>query len=395
MSFGRRDDALRTIRAWLCLLLCGALTACASFPASGPTAEVIDPGYEKRGFADYEVFDIDPVVLEALKHYRPIGLYSRFGSKQPAPSQMIGIGDQLNISVFEAGAGGSLFSGESTGGGSPSRITPLPPQSVDRDGKISVPYAGRVKAAGRTPDQLSSAIVDVLKAKAIQPQVLVSIGQSGTSQATVVGDATGSGRVPLNLKGDHLLEVIAQAGGIRTQPHETFIRLLRGSNTGMASLRSILANPKENIFIQPGDTIYVFRNTPKFTVLGAVTAQKDYFIDQDRLSLAEAVARSGGLIDIQADSSAVFMFRYESPAVVRAIKPSSKFLNGLAEIPVVYRLSFRRPSDFFYAQQVAVQDGDLLYVANAPAVELAKFVTLARGVVSTVAIAGGATTVAN
>ena len=382
------------IRACAWLLLASTLAGCAAFPSVGPTADVIDPGYQKRNIVDYEVFDIDPVVLSSLSRYRPTGLVRRFGNKAPAPPQQIGIGDQLAINIFEAGTAGQLFSGAPNATDA-SRTTTLPLQTVDRDGKVSVPYAGRVQAAGRTPDEVSQAIIGALQSKAVEPQAIVSIAQSGTAQATVIGDATGSGRVPLNLKGDRLLEVVSQAGGIKTQPQETYVRLMRGKNSGAASMRTILADPKENIFVYPGDTIYVYRNTPKFTVLGAVNFQKDYPIDQDRLTLGEAVARSGGLNDAQADSSAVFLFRYESPDVVRAIKPKSKFLNGPSEIPVVYRLSFRRPSDYFYAQKMFVENNDLLYIANAPVVELTKFVTLARGIAAVSALVSGSGAIAN
>ena len=201
--------------------------------------------------------------------------------------------------------------------------------------------------------------------------------------------------MPLNIKGDRLLEVVAQGGGVKALPYETFVRLTRGSKVAEASLRTILNNPRENVFVQPGDTIYLTRKTPKFTVLGAVNAQKDYLIDQDNLTLAEAVARSNGLNDVQADASAVFLFRYEKPAVVRAINPKSKFLNGVSRIPVIYRLNFNRPSDYFYAQEMLVQNNDLLYIADAPVVEFTKFLTLVRGIVSVGAIASGTSSIAN
>lgn len=121
-------------------------------------------------------------------------------------------------------------------------------------------------------------------ADVIDPVVLSSLQRA--AEATLVGDATGSGRIEPNLKGDRLLEVVARAGGIETQSQETYIRLLRDQKTSAASTRSILAGPQENIFVYPGDTIYVYRSAPKFTVLGAVTEQKDYMIDQDRLTLA-------------------------------------------------------------------------------------------------------------
>ncbi|MFD2031522.1 hypothetical protein ACFSKM_16760 [Ancylobacter dichloromethanicus] len=192
-----------------------------------------------------------------------------------------------------------------------------------------------------------------------------------------MGDLTGAGRVNLNVKGDRLLEVIAQAGGIKAPPHETFLRVTRGRRSATMQLTALLARPDENIFMQPGDTVYVFRRPQSFTALGAVKGAGEVAIDREDFTVAEAVGSSGGLVDTQADPSGVFIFRFEQAAVVRAINPDSPFLSGNSVVPVIYRLNLKDPSGYFIARAFPIRAGDIVYVANAPGVEFTKFLRTA------------------
>lgn len=373
------------IRSVSLVLLCTVLAGCSALPSNGPSANTVDTGEAASDVSPYEVFDIDASTLAALQLYTPANFSSRFTNRAPAPTQTISVGDQLQVTIWEAAAGG-LFSGSagSTGAaGSGSKSAMIPPQVVDRDGSISIPYAGRIRAAGRSPAEVAKTIEDRLKDKAIEPQALVALGATGASTASVAGDVTGAARVPLNPKGDRLLEVVSQAGGIKAMPQETRVRLTRGNSTETVLLDTILKSPQENIYVYPGDQIYIYRDPPTYVALGAVTAQRDYPIDQERLMLAQAVAKAGGLVDTLADSSAIFLFRYESPTVVRALRPHSPMLSRTEPVPVVYRLNFNRPESYFFAQRLQIRDKDLVYVANAPTVQFGKFVTLVRSMTST------------
>ncbi len=378
-------------------LLLGSLSLAAcqnTLPSAGPSATRIETISARQETVSHELIDVDPRVLAALRRYRSASLLSSFGSKPGAPAQRISVGDQVSITIYEASAGG-LFSGGVTGGPSQGSTT-LPVQSVDQDGMLTVPYAGRVRVAGRSTAQVSRDIVEKLQNKATEPQVIVTLAQPGSGAVTVIGDATGSARVPLNPKGDRILEVVAQAGGVKTLPHETFIRLIRAGGAQSISMQAILADPRENIFVQPGDTLYVSRNTPKFTALGAVAAQKDFPIDKDPMTLAEAIARAGGLMDSQADSGAVFLFRFERPDIIRAILPDSNLLGHFPEgVPTIYRLKFDHADAYFQAKEMKVLDNDLIFVANAPSVEFMKFVGIVRAVLSTGAAARSTSLIVN
>ena len=107
---------------------------------------------------------------------------------------MVGRGDRLEVTIWEA-APATLFNvGVIEGRGMPqtSHAITLPEQMVDRDGFIGVPFAGRIKADGRTPDAIESEIVQRLNGKANQPAVLVRVPRNVSSNVTVVGEVTTS-----------------------------------------------------------------------------------------------------------------------------------------------------------------------------------------------------------
>ncbi|PIK71408.1 sugar transporter, partial [Methylobacterium frigidaeris] len=257
---------------------------CSSFlPAAGPTASAVvegaDVATDQGLLARYELVDVDAAVVEALRG-RPLdSLLASFGDRRPSVQPVIGVGDAVTVTIWEAGSGG-LFSGPaiadrfSTG----SKSSSIPEQVVARDGTISVPYAGRIKVAGRRAPDVQAQIEQELAGKAIQPQVLVTVNSPLSTSVTVLGEAAaagggarlaaarggpvsnlGGGRVPLTEKGDRLLDVIATAGGVSAPVNETFVRLSRGPTTATVPLTAVVSNPRENIFLRPGDTLTLVR----------------------------------------------------------------------------------------------------------------------------------------
>ncbi len=356
------------------------LAGCSALPSDGPLASKIAADAQQSETEGYELFELDASVMKALHSQSSQGLARTFGNRAPAPIQRVGVGDVVVVTIWEAASGG-LFSGSGTSNSA--RAETLPPQLVDRDRMISLPYGGRVQAAGLTPSQISAKIVASLEGKAINPQAMVTVQQAASSTAIVSGDVTGAGRVPLNVKGDRLMEVISQAGGVRAAPHETFIRLSRGSRTSEVTLAEVMANPSENIYIHPGDTIHVFRRPQSFTALGAVTKVGENPIDRSPFTLAQALGFSGGLADNQADATGVFLFRYESPAVVAALRPESPLLKAPGPVPVIYRMRFDGPQAYFLAKSFQVRAEDVLYVSNAASVEFVKAITVLRAIAQT------------
>ena len=61
-----------------------------------------------------------------------------------------------------------------------------------------------------------------------------------------------------------------------------------------------------------------------------------------------------------------------APAVSAAVIPGT-VAQG---IPVIYQVNMRSPQTFFAMQQFPMQDKDLIYIANAPTVQIYKFLQL-------------------
>jgi polysaccharide export outer membrane protein len=114
--------------------------------------------------------------------------------------------------------------------------------------------------------------------------------------------------------------------------------------------------------------------------------------EADRVTLADAVGQAGGLLDLRADATGVFVFRYEDPQYFQAIEQMTPQDLGLpnataAGVPVVYQLDFKDPRGFFAAQRFLMRDDDVLYVSNATGTDLQKLLSIFSGSVSSAAAA--------
>ncbi|MGE5269630.1 MAG: polysaccharide biosynthesis/export family protein [Thiohalocapsa sp.] len=243
--------------------------------------------------------------------------------------------------------------------------TRIPDQQVGSDGGISIPYGGRIAVAGKTPAEVQQAIEQRLTPRALDPQVLVVVKRSLANSVAVAGEIVGGKRVRLSPGGERLLQVIAAAGGARAPVHETFVSLSRGGVSATISLAALVADPAQDIFAEPGDVLTLLRRRQSFTVFGAAGRNATITFDSDRLSLEEALAKGHGLIDLRADPRAVFLFRYEPAAVVRALgQPiAADAPPGLA--PIVYRLDLADAKSYLLARRFPVRDKDTIFIANA------------------------------
>lgn len=376
---------------WLgCLLLASAVAACGVMPNSGPfTSEVVNNGSDSldESLSNYVVVDIDERVA-SIWASRPRDSLRVFGDVRPRPDVRIGVGDGIAVTIWEAAAGG-LFSAaaneRSISAGS--RTANIPEQIVPVDGTIQVPYAGRIRVVGLRTADVEALVVERLKGKAIEPQAVVTITRNVSNTATVTGEVVQGARVPLTVRGDRLLDVIASVGGIRSPAHETFVRLTRRNNTVSVAFNAILANPAENIYVYPDDTITVVRIPQTFSAFGSTGRNASVPFDASGISLDEAIARAGGLVDETADPSGVFLLRFEPVDLVRELVPGSQINPTGQLVPVVYRLNMRTTKSFFLARSFQIKDKDILYVSASTAVPVRKFLNLVGQVIAPAATA--------
>ena len=251
--------------------------------------------------------------------------------------------------------------------------TRIPDQQVASDGAISIPYAGRIAVADKTPTQVQHTIETLLGPKALDPQALVITKQSSANSVSVAGEVIGGARVPLSPGGDRLLQVIAAAGGANGPVHDTVVRLSRDGVTATVPLAILVADPDQDIFAEPGDVLTLVRRPQTFSVFGATGRNAAITFNSDRLSLTEALAKAGGLLDDRADPRAVFLFRYEPVSVVQAFgQPIATGAQGGLS-PIVYRLDLKEAKSYLLARRFPVHDKDIIFVANAQTVPIYHF----------------------
>lgn len=344
-----------------------SLVGCSTLPSSGPTgAEIRRAASGKVGQYPFELIEVaDAAALPSV----PTMPSSAFMSVAPRPTDLLGPGDVINITVYEAGV--SLFGtalrtaavAGSAGADASSTAERLPAVRVDDFGYIKVPFVGRLRAAGHTVAELQSTIQNGLRGMSQDPQVLVTIEQSITNSVILAGEITKPGRLVLSTNRESLVDAIALAGGYRGEAKDAVARLQRDGQTFEIRLGDLLDAPQRDLVVAPGDRITLIKRPESFSVLGAPNKAEEIEFPRTHLTLAEAVALAGGANPNAGDAGAVFVFRYVS-------EPDG------TEKPVVYHLNMMRPGAYLLSQRFLMRDRDVLYVGNARANQLTKFVSL-------------------
>jgi polysaccharide export outer membrane protein len=376
--------AVRFLRnAGICLLLAASVfvTGCTDLPRNGPSsADIRTEAPKEPESLPYALVRLSPEVLDVLGHSTP-RFASYFPGRGKPPEIRFGIGDVVSVTIFEAAAGGLFIPLEA--GVRPGNFITLPNQNVDTAGNITVPYAGAVKALGRTPSDVQQDIVNALKNRAIEPQAVVALVDQRTSLISVLGEVNAPSRFPANAAGERILDAITRAGGPKGQGFDTWVMMERHGRRATVPFGALVYEPVNNVFVQPDDTIYVYREPQTFVAFGASGQQGQFNFEAWRVSLGEAVGKAGGLNDTTADPGAVFLYRGESREVAAKLGIDvAKFTTPL--IPVIYSVNFRDPSGYFLATKMQMRNKDVLYVSNAPAVEVAKFLQYVRLINATV-----------
>jgi polysaccharide export outer membrane protein len=377
----------------ICALALMLLSGCARLPSAGPSASDVLSQANEQEVAQYEVVDIDTSVVQVLKHRSFDRFSSHFHNRYGSGEPVVGVGDTVAVTIWEAGPGG-LFSAPlvsnvvSTGANSAA----IPPQVVGRDGGISVPYAGRVHVAGKTTRAIQDEIEKALEGKAIQPQVLVNVTLPVSNSVSVVGEVASGARVPLSVRGDRVLDVIAAAGGVRAPVNETFVELSRGSTTSRIPLLKIVSDPHENIYLHPNDVLTLVRDPQTFISYGAMGANSEIPFQADGITLAQALSKAGGLNDDRSDASGVFVFRYEIASVAQALRPYSPLVGPGRLTPIAYHLNLADPNSLFLEQNFRIANHDLIYVSNAPSTNIQKIFGIVSGSFAPLGAAAGVAT---
>ncbi len=353
------------------------LAGCGAIPTSGPSRAQIRDAAEPANPSGIQIVDVTDEIARNLFVERERGDFAAVLGGGSSFQQQLGVGDAIEVSIWEAPPA-LLFNSSQTDsrqGASSSRVTVLPDQTVGADGNITIPFAGEVRAAGRTLTQLQGDIAARLRGIAHDPQVLVKLSRNVTSYVTVVGDVASSNRMQLTARGERVLDALANAGGVRQPVDKITIQVTRGNTVASLPLQTVIRDPRQNIPLRAGDVVTALFQPYSFTALGATGKNEEINFEAQGITLAQALARAGGLQDARSDAQGVFVFRLEN---VDALKWPAQPVRTTADgkVPVVYRVNLRDPNAFFVAQSFMMDNKDLLYVSNAPITEIQKVLNL-------------------
>lgn len=374
-------SGLRAGKALVLVLLVAALGAC-GLPRPGPNkSEIYKGSVLKQG--DAFVVQVNPRVTRATSVTPSLGFGSEFLNAGILGSDVISPGDLLSVTVFENVKDDPLL------GNTGQRVSALTNIQVDGQGFIFVPYAGKIKAAGQSPDSLREILTKKLDTQTPDPQVLVQRAEGDGATVSISGFAGAQGVYPIQRPTRTLSSMLAKAGGVSIEPDVAIIRVTRGGKTGQVWLQDLNSNPALDIALRGGDRIFVDRDTRAFTALGATGSQTRVNFTTQTLSAIEAIATVGGLSSGLADPKGVFVFRNEPAEIANAVLGRSD-LQG--DQRMVYVLNLTAPTGMFEARDFLIRDGDTVYVTEAPFVQWQKTITAVTGTASAASSLTSATT---
>lgn len=348
------------------LALVMGVSAC-GLPRPGPNKrEIMQSAADAKG--DSIVINVNAHVAKVTSEIPSLGFPASFESAGMVGSDDIRPGDTLALTIWENVDDGLLTQ---TG----TNATALTQVQVDGQGYIFVPYAGRLKAAGNTPEGLRNIITAKLAPQTPDPQVSVARVAGDGATVSVLGGVGAPGVYPIDRPTRKLSAMVSKAGGATIPTEIAQIKVTRGGKSGKIWLTDLYANPKKDIALRNGDVVLVEQDTRAFTAMGAMGHQNRVNFETQSLSAVEALAQVGGLQTGFADPKGVFVLRNERPEVIRTLLGRS--------VPedqrVVYVLDLTAPSGIFNARDFIIRDGDTVYVTEAPYVQWQKTLSVLTG----------------
>jgi polysaccharide biosynthesis/export protein len=345
-----------------------AVVSSCGLPQVGPNKRQIFAGsVQKEG--DAFVVSVNDRVTRATALTPALGFSEEFKRAAPLGPDTIRPGDVLGITVYE-NVDDPLLGVE----GSPATL--LEEVQVDGAGFIFIPYAGRIKAAGNTPDAIRRIITTKLGEQTPDPQVEVRRAAGDGSTVSLIGAVGAQGVYAIERPTRTLGTMMARAGGVSIEPEIAQITVIRGKMRGKIWLQDLYDHPELDIALRAGDRILVEEDTRSFTALGATGSQAQVPFESQNLSALEGIAQVGGLSASSADPTGVFIFRNEPAEIAGQVLGRNDFQGAQR---MVYVLDLTKPNGMFMARDFVVRDGDTLYVTEAPFTQWSKVISAITG----------------
>lgn len=350
-----------------------AVIASCGLPRSGPTKSEIFAGSVMEDGNAFVLIVDDRVNLVASVT-PALNFSTGFRDASTIGSDTIRAGDILGLTIWENVRDPLLVPvGQNA--------TVLEEVQVDDSGFIFVPYAGRIRAAGNTPDAIRRIITEKLEEQTPDPQVQVRRLAGDGATVSVVGAVGAQGVYAIERPTRMLSAMLARAGGVTVQPEIAQVTVMRGDHTGEIWFEDLYSNSSYNIALRAGDRIFVEKDTRSFTALGATGMQSRVAFESQTISAIEAIAQVGGLSTNLADPTGVFVFRNEPVEIAKKLVERDDLIGTQR---VIYVLDLTETNGMFMARDFAIRDGDTVYVTEAPFSQFNKTISAVFGTLGSV-----------
>ncbi|MBQ0803894.1 MULTISPECIES: polysaccharide biosynthesis/export family protein [unclassified Sulfitobacter] len=352
----------------IAVLAAVAVISSCGLPQVGPNKRQIYSGSVQRE-GDAFIVEVNDRVSRATAVTPALGFSQSFINAGQLGSDTISAGDTLGLTIWENVDDG-LLANEAT------NATQLEEVQVDGAGFIFVPYAGRIRAAGNSPEAIRRIITERLSEQTPDPQVQVRRVAGDGATVSLIGSVGSQGVYAIERPTRTLSTMLARAGGVSITPEIAQITVLRGTERGQIWFEDLYDHPELDIALRGGDRILVEEDTRSFTAMGATGSQQKVPFESQNLSALEGLAQVGGLNAGSADPTGVFVFRNEAQEVAELVLGRND-LQGAQRL--VYVLDLTKPNGMFMARDFVIRDGDTLYVTEAPFTQWSKVISSITG----------------
>ena len=336
--------------AGLALLVSILFTGCTIVPGAHlPTSNKDVVGEEEKDLA--RLVDIYPITVKLLRQLNSSNQGPRANPELEALKAKydyrIGKGDILNITVWDHPEltipAGSFRSSAESG------------TWVHSDGTIFYPYVGKLKVEGKTLQEVREELVKHLAKYIENPQVDVNIAAFQSQKVFVTGEVNQPGKQEITNIPLTLLDAVNQAGGLTQKADWRNVTLSRDGKEEAVSLQAIYQQGilTENRLLQTNDIIHVPRNDRlKVFVMGEVGTPSTLVMDRTGMKLTEALSNVGGIKELSADATGVF--------VIRGTKEGSE------KVARIYQLNVKDATAMVLGTDFPLEPFDVVYVTAAP-----------------------------